>query len=536
MKLISVLVLVLLCNCVLFGQQNVKKQVVPTYDPKPILAGGNVLFIPVNFNESQLKDKIPSELKSLTIERIDLVYTTFKESPTFNQEKLNNQRMERLKSAWPETKNELIHWNFIGQKNASNRIAARSLFHGFAIYYREKPTSESIDQELDLIDAYLQDGVFPAEKKMPPLPGVTAPDRVRPRKKARPESEGEAHIGKIVLTESVEEALFSHSVAPRSVDMKEVRELKSKKVPAPDNEHPRVSSLRDDSYQNECYTSKGGIFVGNSAKFKAFDDSMMSLGNNTHGSNSFNGFGAGDATKYYYLYYYIKKECDTEDGVGFGNPYVWDSEEFNAVQATFKRHPNWQNTLVIMDVTGSMSPYIAKTMAWVEATQDSSQVKAFTFFNDGDATPDQNKRTGNVGGVYGVENEAFDPVLKKMKYTMRKGGGGDCPENNVEATIKGMKLFSDCDEIIMVADNWATPRDLSLLDKVSVPIHIILCGAQPGIGINVDYIQAAYDTGGSVHTIEDDLDMRSIESGKQFRIGRSYFTIAAGRIVKAKHK
>jgi len=234
------------------------------------------------------------------------------------------------------------------------------------------------------------------------------------------------------------------------------------------------------------------------------------------------------------VYYSLNEECDTAYTIDFSNPFSWDNKEFNAVQATFERHPEWENTHIIMDVTGSMSPYIAKTMAWIKATQDSSQVQAFTFFNDGNATPDRKKRVGEVGGIYSVENKAYDPVYNQMKNTMRKGGGGDCPENNIEATISGMKSFPDCDEIIMVADNWATPRDLSLLGKIKVPIHIIVCGGQNGI--NIDFIQAAYETGGSIHTIEDDLDLRSIKPGKQFRVGRNYFTLSGGKIVRAEHK
>src|SRR5690606_13176489 len=62
-----------------------------------------------------------------------------------------------------------------------------------------------------------------------------------------------------------------------------------------------------------------------------------------------------------------------------------NSADYGVVESVFKRNPEWKNTLIVMDVTGSMSPYIAKTMAWVRATQKSEVVAAFTFFNDGDA-------------------------------------------------------------------------------------------------------------------------------------------------------
>lgn len=531
MKLPIILFLFLLSGFFCFGQTISNQRTTSVYEVDPILKGKGVLFIPVDFNAFELKDKIPLELKSSTIERIDLVYTTFKENPNFDQDQLNNDRIARLQGAWPETQNHLIHWNLIGQTQAIDKTAARNLFHGFVIYYREKPTPESMENEIDQIDAYLRDGTFPAEMKTLPVSGESGVEMSTHSTRSDNVEESVA----IEAVAPVKELLFTYSTdGALTLSEKELRKRQSTPVATDDNEHPRVSMLRSPDHQNECYTSEAGVFLGDSKKFHSFNDSMMMLGNTSQGTFSYDGKKEKHATKFYYLYYFLKPECDTTYSVGIVSPYTWDSKEFNAVQATFDRHPKWQNTLVIMDVTGSMSPYIAKTMAWVRATQDSSRIKAFTFFNDGDATPDRKKKTGQVGGIYGVENESYSSVYRRMKYTMRKGGGGDCPENNIEATIDAMEDYPNSGEVIMVADNWATPRDLALLDQIDVPIHFILCGAQ--MGINIAYLQAAYDSGGSVHTIEDDLDMRSIKPGKQFRIGRNYFTISKGKIIKAEHK
>ena len=209
-------------------------------------------------------------------------------------------------------------------------------------------------------------------------------------------------------------------------------------------------------------------------------------------------------------------------------------KDADIVKTVYDRHPDWQNSLIVMDVTGSMSPYIAKTMAWVKSEQTEAQIKAFTFFNDGDYTPDHLKVTGNVGGVYSVDNTDFKSVYKEMKSTMRRGGGGDCPENNIEATLKGLQLYPRTDKIIMVADNLATPRDLAYVRDLNKPVHIIVCGAH--YGINTNYLQLAYDTGGSVHTIEEDLDLKGIKPGKTLKIGKFYFTVLDGKIMKDKHR
>lgn len=527
------LVGIMMCWFSVNGQTIENNQTVPVYEADPIIAGRNVLFIPVDFNASTLLNGIPPELKSNTIERIDLVYTTFAENPEFDQAELNKKRINQLKSEWPETQNPLINWKRIGQTQALDRTTARGLFHGFVVYYREKPTAESIEDELSSIDAYLEDGAFPAEKKMLPSRGMDTSESGS--------KESTPYTHEVSITESVDVRVptpVGKSIS--DVDKTTARKLSKTPVEPIEGEHQRVSALRREAYQNECYTSRAGTKRCGEAQFMAFNDSMVRLPRADFSSYSWNTSTSKDiskATEWYYVYYSLKEECDTVSfsyAVDFSNPFSWDNKEFNAVQATFNRHPHWNNTHIVMDVTGSMSPYIAKTMAWVKATQDSSRVSAFTFFNDGDATPDKKKITGRVGGIYSVENSAFDPVYHQMKQTMRNGGGGDCPENNVEATISGMKKFPSCEEVIMVADNWATPRDLSLLKQINVPIHIIICGGQ--MGINVAYVQAAYETGGSVHTIEDDLDLRSIEPGKQFKIGRNYFTLLGGKIVRAEHK
>ena len=514
-----------------FGQAVTNDRTVAYYQPDPILAGEQIQFIEVNFNAFELNTEIPQDIKSLTIERIDLVYSTYKENSDFDQKKLNTERIGRFISAWPEAKNPLIIWNVVGQSGATNRRDARSLFHGFVVYYREKPTVESMKRELNLIDAYLTNGVFPAEQKE--LPSASESERLSGSIASKNEI-GSPEIEDGLISEYVvkRESTFSES------DLKIARELGKTRVAPIEGEHARVNSLRVAEYQNECYTSYSGVFNGKSTNFEFFLDSLSTATGYSYSIHSYNHSDENKATECYYVLYTLKKECDTlPDSYGvidFYNPASWDCKEFNAVQATFERHPNWQNTQIIMDVTGSMAPYIAKTMAWIKATQKSSQVRAFTFFNDGNEKKDYEKRVGSVGGIYGVVNIDYDAVYNVMSQTMDRGGGGDCPENNVEATLWGLKQFPNCDEIVMVADNWATPRDLSLLKEVKVPVHVIVCGGD--MGINVSFIQLAYETKGSVHTIEEDLDARAIVPGKQFQIGRTYFTLIDDKIVSAEHK
>ena len=72
------------------------------------------------------------------------------------RQRLNKSRQEKLERVWTLASNPLIEWNSVGQNGAIELKTAKQLFHGFVIYYRPKPTKESIEEELSMIDEYLK--------------------------------------------------------------------------------------------------------------------------------------------------------------------------------------------------------------------------------------------------------------------------------------------------------------------------------------------------------------------------------------------
>ena len=491
----TILIFILTITLGVSAQEYVNEDTVNVYSENTLNPATKSIRIPVNFNESKLLSEIPDEIEDLTIEKVELVYTTFKESQDFDQIGLNQNRMKTFKNAFSNLDSPLIQWNIIGQSSARTAEAAKEYFHGFVVYYRPKPTKESIEHEISFMDSLL----------------------------------GEP---------------FDTHFKVRDVETSTTKyeDRSSTFIASYDTPILMPLSEKEKNVDEDCIAAFSGTMNVKPAVFKHFQDSILSLYNckriqfTTEGELKEN-----EKSTYNFEYYLIKEDCydvkyitaSSEAEPFYASSWIQNAD-YNVVQEAFERNPQWENSLVIIDVTGSMSPYIGKTMSWVKATQDSSQISAFVFFNDGDATPHNKKVTGRVGGIYSVINESFSSVYSEMKSTMRKGGGGDCPENNVEATIKGTDEFPECDEIIMVADNWATPRDMKFTSQLKKPVHVILCGGS--MGINEAYIQLAYDTKGSVHTIEEDLNMREIKPGKQFKVGSSYFTLVNGRIVRAKHK
>lgn len=203
------------------------------------------------------------------------------------------------------------------------------------------------------------------------------------------------------------------------------------------------------------------------------------------------------------------------------------------VLSVFNRHTDWNNMVIVGDLTGSMSPYTAQLIVWYQLVLngEKNKVKYFNFFNDGNSKMDDKKMIGSTGGIYGGTAQTIDQLNQLITKTMNAGSGGDLPENNMEALIDAIKKNPDCKELVMVADNWATPRDMTLLKYVNRPVKIILCGTYGSI--NPAYLDIARATHGSVYTIENDItDLAKLSEGQTIQVGTETFRITNGKFVK----
>jgi hypothetical protein len=162
----------------------------------------------------------------------------------------------------------------------------------------------------------------------------------------------------------------------------------------------------------------------------------------------------------------------------------------------------WDSILVVVDWTGSMYAYGAQIVDWHHKHYENSPLSFFSIFNDGDMS--SSKIIGNTGGIYMIEANNVDAVIETFYLVGSRGFGGDAPENDVEAIQAGMEYFEGFRDIILIADN-SCMRDFELLDSLDQPIHVILCGYNEKWGINDQYVELAIATGGSLHTIDEDI-------------------------------
>jgi hypothetical protein len=204
----------------------------------------------------------------------------------------------------------------------------------------------------------------------------------------------------------------------------------------------------------------------------------------------------------------------------------------NVIFNVLKRNKQFKSKLIVADLTGSMYPYAQQISTWLKLQflKDSTS-QHFVFFNDGDKKKDIDKKIGATGGVYYCRAKSVDALIASMELTIKKGTGGDAPENPIEAIIYGLNKSGKVDDVILIADNWAKVRDIKMLVRVKVPVRVVLCGVYEGMEINEDYLNIAYKTKGSLHTIEQDItDLMKQSTGKKFNINGVDYIIKNGSV------
>ncbi len=181
----------------------------------------------------------------------------------------------------------------------------------------------------------------------------------------------------------------------------------------------------------------------------------------------------------------------------------------------------WNNMLVVADVTASMYPYLGQLLYWLKQHEDERRIKQFVFFNDGDDKDDEQKIVGSTGGIYNTSSSVYEVVEQLVFKAMTNGNGGNIPENNMEALLKGSSACANCSDIIMIADNSSPVSDMALLKQLHRPVHIILCGVHETV--NADYLNIARSTDGTVHIAGEDVELNNVKEGEAILInGRTY--------------
>jgi hypothetical protein len=219
------------------------------------------------------------------------------------------------------------------------------------------------------------------------------------------------------------------------------------------------------------------------------------------------------------------------------DPTVFERDGYTVLAVLKRMDSEWNNTMIVTDVTGSMMPYINEVLVWHALKNTENTTQNYVFFNDGDERRTQDKVIGITKGIYGVRTDDLQVLYNTMITTCMRGDGGDRPENDLEALLYAQKytLADTATALILVADGLSPVRDISLATKLKKPVHIILCGSANADGmltINIDYFEIAARTGGSIHTIEQDiLDISTVPEDGRINIGKHEYVRKNGKFM-----
>lgn len=209
-----------------------------------------------------------------------------------------------------------------------------------------------------------------------------------------------------------------------------------------------------------------------------------------------------------------KKAAIYEDSLA-QNPNLFQHQHKPVLSTLNRFKGDWRRKVIVTDVTASMAPYMEEVLIWHALNMIKGVHSKYIFFNDGDNKRATEKKVGQTGGIYFCEGglKELEQIIAKMKEAAApRMGGGEPPENDVEALLAGLSKRDSIEEIILIADAHSRIRDMKLLIKVDVPIRIILCGAEEKNSfylrksdVNEQYLTIAHRTGGSIHTLSQDI-------------------------------
>jgi hypothetical protein len=485
-----------------------------------------VLALETSFNNAVYKDAAAlNSLRDKVIVKVELVYTTYRKSETFDQHGLNRKRLKTLMQAAPDILTQAgIEWVLIAQTGCTSAEDGPNFFHGVVITYRDRPNNLMTQIELKYLEKVF-DGSVPAH----------AYDAfVRNElKNAKPDSTGQLVIEKEYKlkepkfpgTDKQRIDYFTRNLKfPPTVKKMDQRVAvqftvdktgKIKDVVLPEE-------FADPAYREEVKKFvermpnwEPGSVDGKPGEFLVqFTVDYMSRGSVVP-----------SPIKSYSTEIPAPKEDKNRVDYSKIKPGARPKLVIDALARN-----KWSNYYLVMDITGSMAQYNAQLFEYLRQiyAQKDTSIRGVVMFNDGDGRSDKSKKIGQVGGIYQLDKPTLDDLLNKMMTAMAKGDGGDTPENNVEALLVAQSVCPNCDQLVMLADNAATPRDLKLLDQVLKPVQIIVCGSSNAL--NENYLTIAYKTKGCVEfNGKRYSDLHTFEEGATVQVGKEVYVLKGGK-------
>lgn len=496
-----------------------RPRVMPKYQTPP---RNQVIYLKSAFTEALFEDQdLLKSLSNKVITRVELVYTTYKKNEEFDQRALNKRRLELLFKTVPElTDQQGVAFILIAQTGCQSAEEGVAYFHGAVITYRNKPDEILTELETNFLrsvketkaHSYAYDTYIKRETKAMELIAdtITTKEPVI----VLPQFPGGERSRINYFTRYLNYP--SESTKPGRIDAQFVIDKTGKVTavhfPNSTSSNPCLEEVKD--FIENMPDWKPGTMDGKPVECVVrFSVDFMTRGSVVPSPLEI--FTTVAPPKKSHL-------------PAFNYNDVRPTNTSNHINTALSKS-DLTGTALVCDVTGSMAPYNAEMIEFIQTQLKTKKVfpNRFVFFNDGDTKKDKQKKIGETEGVYSFQSNNLDSIVEFMIRVMKRGnGGGDLPENNLEALLRAKADFPDVKQLILLADNFATPRDMKLCEQLTVPVKVIVCG---GTILNEAYLDIVYYSNGSL--VYNDMEVKDIsafEEGATVRVGSMTYILKRG--------
>ncbi len=424
-------------------------------------AGVKTMQIQCPFAEPQfIQEKDIITLTKGTIIRIELYYTKFKRSESFNQFDLNSKRYQNLRKILSNTQdNSPIQYLNFEQTGATDVETAEQYFHGFVIYYLPENSELSRSEEITALKKHL--GIDDSK-----------PNRTKNLTKYDNSPFGYYDIGPKFGKEECD--IVNYFIE----NIKYPQEAVDKNIRG--NVIVLFAVNRNGEIQDISF--KKSIGHGTEAAVKEVLEYMPIW---KPAKNKELPVRAYVELSIYFGVNPPKNDKNKCSSISISHGDLLPTTKWTVhpqqkvISQTLNRQKFTEKTAFVMDVTGSMGPYIADMFDYIKT--NIKNIHTFYFFNDGDLMSDYKKEIGKTGGIYSIVNPTIETLSNLLFEAMENGMGGDLPENDFEAALKAQNDDPNIKKIILAVDNYSFPRDVSLISEIKIPILLILCGSHTKI-------------------------------------------------------
>ncbi len=229
----------------------------------------------------------------------------------------------------------------------------------------------------------------------------------------------------------------------------------------------------------------------------------------------------------------VKKVASKDQEAVAANPeyYAANNQEIKAM--LYRNKDQWTAKRIIANIDCSMYQYLDELMVWNYSDEQEQNNNSYWLFNGFQNNSKPSGLGNDRRGIFYVPNNDVAGFCNTVDKIVNFNCGGNRLENVVEALILGAKDKSPEEELLFIADNYSDVSDLNKLRELHVPVRVLLTASE--YGVNEHYLEIAYRTGGSVHTIHEDIPSRHLQAlkdGEQLQVGKYRYQFFKGRFMK----